>query len=141
MPNFKVQGHFLQKSELLERSNPYKFLWDLHCWCTFNFFRRVFVRNVIKACDNYWGLWCDFIATSMLNVMLLKTWDVNECEIKVSKKFTQSEKLSWITFNWYLINATLNKHPLVGTWHVTFCNTFKSAIPFFLITNRVLEKR
>ena len=42
---------FLQKLELVEWSNPYRFLWDLHCWHTFNFSRRMFVRNVIKTCD------------------------------------------------------------------------------------------
>ena len=89
---------------------------------------RIFVRNVIKHviviedCNN--GL---LIATSILKVMLTKKWDVENCKIKISKNFTQSEKLRWSNFNWYLTNTTLNKHLLVGTWRLIFYkNTFKT---------------
>ena len=34
-----------------------------------------------------------FIATSVRKVMLTKKRDSNDCKIKVSKKFTQTEKL------------------------------------------------
>ena len=71
---------------------------------------------VIEDCDNV-----IFMATSIRKVMLAKKWDVNDCKIKVSKNFTQSKKLRWIIFNWYLTNATLSKHLLLGTWRgVTF---------------------
>ena len=70
---------------------------------------------VIEDCDNM-----TFIATSIHKVMLTKKWDIKNCTIKVSKNFTQSEKLCWIIFNWYLTNTTLNKHLLNGTWHDIF---------------------
>ena len=71
---------------------------------------------VIEDCDNV-----IFMVTSIRKVMLAKKWDVNDCKIKVSKNFTQSKKLRWIIFNWYLTNATLSKHLLLGTWRgVTF---------------------
>ena len=69
--------------------------------------------TVIEDCDHV-----IFITTSTYKVMLTKNWDVDDCKIKVSKKFTQSEKLLWIIFNWYLTSATLNKHLLVMTWNV-----------------------
>ena len=71
--------------------------------------------TVIDDCDNV-----IFIATSIHKVMLTKKWDVINCKIKVSKSFTQSEKLRWNIFSWYLINAFLNKHLLVVPWHVIF---------------------
>ena len=43
---------------------------------------------ITKDCDNV-----TFIATSIRKVMLTKKRDINDCKIKVSKKFTQSEKL------------------------------------------------
>ena len=46
----------------------------------------------------------------------------NDCKIKVSKKFTQIEKLLWMQLlclnSLILDNVTLNKHLLVGTLHV-----------------------
>ena len=90
--------------------------------------------RIIEDYDN--GI---FIPTSIRKVMLTKKWDVNNCKIKVSKTFTQSEQLGWIIFNWYLTNTVLNKHLLVWAWHVIFYySTFKGAITFFLIWNRAL---
>ena len=78
-----------------------------------------------------------FIATFIRKVVLTKKWNVNNCKIKISKKFTQSETLCWIIFDWSSTNATLNRHLLVGAWHI---NTFKSALTLLLIRNRVLAK-
>ena len=71
-----------------------------------------------------------FLTTSICKAMLTKTWDVNDRKIKISKKLNQIEKLCWITFSWYLTNATLDKHLLVGACHVIFYNTFT----FFWLT-------
>ena len=44
-------------------------------------------------------------------------WDVNDCKIKVSKNLTQSKEVAkWETFELFLIDATLNKHLLTGTF-------------------------
>ena len=76
---------------------------------------------VIEDCDNEM-----FIATSIHKVLLTKKWDIKNCKIKVRKNLTQSLKLSWIVFNWYLTNETLNKHFLFGTWLVIVSVTYGS---------------
>ena len=65
----------------------------------------------------------------------------SETLFKVSKKFTQSGKLCWIVFNWYLMNETLNKNLLVGILHVIFYKIFWSTVTFYSIRNRVLRKK
>ena len=61
--------------------------------------------------------------------MLMKKWDINNCK-EVNKKFTRIERHRSIIFNWYLTNATLNKHVLVGIWDVIFYKTSWNAITF-----------
>ena len=56
VPNFKVQGHFHQKRELLESSNPCKFYKTYTAKTPLTFFRRMFVGSLIKANDNYSNL-------------------------------------------------------------------------------------
>ena len=67
---------------------------------------------------------------------LMEKWDLKESKIKVSKEFTQSEKLHWIIFNWYLTNAILNKHPSVGTWHLISTTHIKVLLRFFFLDKK-----
>ena len=67
---------------------------------------------------------------------LMEKWDLKESKIKVSKEFTQSEKLPWIIFNWYLTNATLNKDPSVGTWHLISTTHIKVLLRFFFLDKK-----
>ena len=48
VPNFKVQGHFLQK---MESSNPRKFLQNYTAKTPLC--RKMFLHNVMKTCDDY----------------------------------------------------------------------------------------
>ena len=83
-----------------------------------------------------------FIATSTLKVTLFsvwrlctlaKKWDVHDCKIKVSKTFTQSEKLRWTIF----------KCNLLGLGMLFFVITHLKVlfITFFFIRNRALAKK
>ena len=58
----------------------------------------------------------------------------NHCKIKLSKKFTQREKLHWIMFSWCLTNVTnitLDKHLLVGTCMLFLWNSWKCCCVLF----------
>ena len=55
---------------------------------------------IIEDCGNV-----KFVAGSIIHkAMLTKKSDVNDCKIKESKKFTQSEKIHWIILidNWQM---------------------------------------
>ena len=96
VPNFKVQGNFLNENfyETYTANTPLTFLEESL------FATRLKDVVIIEDCDVI------FIATSILKVMLAKIWDATDWKIKVSKKFTKSGKLRRTIFNWYFTNAT-----------------------------------